>query len=229
MPSKPHAFSRYSAHGHQPHAVGSVLAFNAQWRDPLTGCYHLGNGYRAYNPALMRFQAADRLSPFGEGGVNAYAYCLGDPVNHRDPTGEKAEDYVLPVLSIFSNLLGIFVSGLRFRSFFKQSRVARSSALDQTAPTIPLPERKDWWLSSISLLSGTAGLTIGVVRTTEPENNWQTWALATLTSISLGTTAFEAWKLAQAKPWRPSNPEMLVPLTPLGLPSTLNAGDIRGG
>ncbi|MEE4693607.1 RHS repeat-associated core domain-containing protein, partial [Pseudomonas alliivorans] len=40
-----------------------------------------------FNPVLMRFNSPDRLSPFGEGGLNAYAYCKGDPVNQVDPTG----------------------------------------------------------------------------------------------------------------------------------------------
>jgi hypothetical protein len=35
----------------------------------------------------MRFLSADVLSPFGRGGLNAYIYCLGDPVNRVDPSG----------------------------------------------------------------------------------------------------------------------------------------------
>lgn len=61
--------------------------FNGQWLDPLTGHYLLGNGYRAYNPVLMRFNRPDSLSPFGKGGSNAYAYGIGDPVNRADPDG----------------------------------------------------------------------------------------------------------------------------------------------
>ncbi|MEX2964756.1 RHS repeat-associated core domain-containing protein, partial [Microbulbifer sp. TYP-18] len=48
------------------------------------------NGYRVYNPGLMRFHAADSMSPFGRGGVNSYAYALGDPINLRDPSGHFA-------------------------------------------------------------------------------------------------------------------------------------------
>jgi uncharacterized protein RhaS with RHS repeats len=35
----------------------------------------------------MRFNSPDSWSPFGEGGLNAYTYCLGDPVNAIDPSG----------------------------------------------------------------------------------------------------------------------------------------------
>jgi RHS repeat-associated protein len=65
----------------------SLLGFNGERPDPVTGHYLLGNGYRAFNPVLMRFNSPDSLSPFGEGGLNAYAYCTGDPVNKTDQTG----------------------------------------------------------------------------------------------------------------------------------------------
>lgn len=35
----------------------------------------------------MRFHTPDSWSPFAAGGLNTYCYCLGDPVNHLDPTG----------------------------------------------------------------------------------------------------------------------------------------------
>jgi RHS repeat-associated protein len=79
----------YSPYGHRHTESGllSLLGFNGERPDPVTGHYFLGNGYRAFNPVLMRFNSPDSLSPFGEGGLNAYAYCLGDPVNQADPTG----------------------------------------------------------------------------------------------------------------------------------------------
>lgn len=48
---------------------------------------HLGNGYRAYSPALRRFTCPDSDSPFGIGGINPYVYCDHDPVNRTDPSG----------------------------------------------------------------------------------------------------------------------------------------------
>lgn len=65
--------------------------FNGQHLE-RTGSYLLGNGYRAYNPSLRRFDTPDSLSPFGQGGLNAYVYCSGDPVNRRDPSGHDWQD-----------------------------------------------------------------------------------------------------------------------------------------
>lgn len=82
----------YTAYGHHPTDSGltPLLGFNGERRDPITGHYMLGNGYRAFNPVLMRFNSPDDLGPFGKGGLNTYAYCAGDLVNRVDPTGHFA-------------------------------------------------------------------------------------------------------------------------------------------
>ena len=66
----------YSPYGN-PLPGKSVSGFNGERADPVTGHYLLGNGYRAFNPALMGFNQPDTLSPFGRGGLDAYASCLG--------------------------------------------------------------------------------------------------------------------------------------------------------
>ena len=82
-------FFTCTAYGHCTSETGllSLLGFNGERPDPVTGHYLLGIGYRAFNPVLMRFNSPDSWSPFGKGGLNAYAYCVGDPVNRVDPTG----------------------------------------------------------------------------------------------------------------------------------------------
>lgn len=90
MPSRYHAWQhRYTVYGYAPVASEerSVLGFNGQHRNLGTDLYVLGSGYRIYSPTLNRFYSADYLSPFGHGGINAYAYCAGDPVNRDDPSG----------------------------------------------------------------------------------------------------------------------------------------------
>ncbi|MBZ9783497.1 RHS repeat-associated core domain-containing protein [Pseudomonas sp. REP124] len=69
----------------------SLIAFNGELPDLMTGRYHLGKGYREFNSVLMRFTKPDLSSPFGDGGMNSYAYCLGDPVNRFDPTGHVSK------------------------------------------------------------------------------------------------------------------------------------------
>ncbi|KAI0453887.1 hypothetical protein F5B21DRAFT_525499 [Xylaria acuta] len=83
--------TRYNPYGFGTASTSSTalpsIGYNGQWRDPVTGWYHLGNGYRVYNPVLMRFHAPDEWSPFTSGEVNAYGYCSGDPINMIDPSG----------------------------------------------------------------------------------------------------------------------------------------------
>ena len=65
----------------------STLGFNGEYLDDILDNYHLGNGYRAYNPTTMQFTAPDDMSPFGKGGINPYVYVSCDPINNTDPTG----------------------------------------------------------------------------------------------------------------------------------------------
>ncbi len=74
----------------------SWLGYNGQLHEPGVGWQFLGNGYRIYNPMLMRFHSPDHVSPFGRGGMNCYAYCEGDPVNRVDPSGQ----YLLPLATL---------------------------------------------------------------------------------------------------------------------------------
>jgi RHS repeat-associated protein len=72
--------------GASPRALG----FHGEVSMMGSAHYPLGNGYRLYNPVLMRFHKPDSLTPFGPGGLNAYAYCTGDPVNYKDSTGHMS-------------------------------------------------------------------------------------------------------------------------------------------
>ncbi|MGE8115318.1 RHS repeat-associated core domain-containing protein [Pseudomonas sp. NPDC086566] len=82
-------YSAYGFHGYS--ALSTGLAFTGQFPDMKSGCYLLGNGYRAYSPRRLRFNQPDEASPFGRGGLNTYMYCQGDPINRIDPTGRFGE------------------------------------------------------------------------------------------------------------------------------------------
>lgn len=83
--ARPGAPRHYAPFGALSGGVRCGIAFNGQWLEQE--CYLLGNGYRVYLPTLMRFSRPDKGSPFGEGGLNVYAYGLMDPVNNSDPQG----------------------------------------------------------------------------------------------------------------------------------------------
>lgn len=102
----------YAPYGHREavNTLPGLPGFNGEQPDPATGHYLLGNGYRAYNPTLMRFNSPDSLSPFGEGGLNAYAYCVGDPVNRSDPTGHFG--WVRAITNFLGRLSSRIVNGV---------------------------------------------------------------------------------------------------------------------
>lgn len=83
---EPHCYSAYGYDPSQPFAR-TTTRFNGERLDVVAAAYLLGNGYRLFSPGLMRFISPDSWSPFGRGGLNAYAYCSADPINHTDPSG----------------------------------------------------------------------------------------------------------------------------------------------
>lgn len=101
----------YNVYGHRPaeSGVASVLGFNGERADPMTGHYLLGNGYRAFNPVLMRFNSPDNMSPFGKGGVNSYAYCNGNPVLRTDPTGHFISALIIGAGRLLDRTFGGFI------------------------------------------------------------------------------------------------------------------------
>ncbi|MBL0612088.1 RHS repeat-associated core domain-containing protein [Aeromonas jandaei] len=145
----------------------NFIGFNGERRDPVTGLYHLGKGERAYNPALMRFHAADSLSPFGDGGLNPYAYTLGNPINLLDPSGH---------MSVSAGVgLGLGILGLLISIFTLGTGIAAGAAM-MTAGTA---------LSITSSVLGIVSSATGIASALTEESNPQ--ASSTLGWISLGT------------------------------------------
>ena len=71
-------------------AIGDLnpLRYRGYYYDAETGFYYLQSRY--YDPAICRFINADGLFTDGFIGANLFAYCVNDPVNTVDPTGNFA-------------------------------------------------------------------------------------------------------------------------------------------
>lgn len=78
----------------------SCVGYNGAPHEPRAQWQILGNGYRVYSPALRRFHSADSLSPFAAGGINAYAYGTGDPINNADPSGHSASSILVTLMAV---------------------------------------------------------------------------------------------------------------------------------
>ncbi|MBC3497734.1 RHS repeat-associated core domain-containing protein [Pseudomonas sp. SWRI100] len=89
----------YSPYGFQ-RGMESLIGFAGQMQSLLPIGYFLGNGYRFFDVVTNRFNSPDEFSPFGRGGVNAYVYCGGDPVNRTDPSGHMI--YYVGSSSVFN-------------------------------------------------------------------------------------------------------------------------------
>lgn len=155
------AYTPYGG-GHPQQKLANLPGFNGELQDLLTGHYLLGNGYRAYNPVLMRFNSPDSLSPFGEGGVNAYGYCAGDPANNIDPTGHlpKPRPYALQrPLRYSDHMLSREVANIQ-----KTSASLQQKALD----AIPMSRRK-LYMEKNMVPSGMKTLTDSIKPMTEIE------------------------------------------------------------
>ena len=79
----------YTPFGHTVKLPLGSIGFIGQVKGSATTLYLLGNGYRGYSTALLRFISSDSYSPFEEGGINAYAYCGADPINRSDSSGQS--------------------------------------------------------------------------------------------------------------------------------------------
>lgn len=197
--------SQASIHAPQ---VGSLLGFTGQPRDPLTGCYHLGNGHRTYNPVLMRFHSADRLSPFGKGGINAYAYCQNDPVNYHDPSG-RFPSWLGPVRSVVGGFVNLAISAVKaYRGYVTRNDFNRTPEFsgsregNLTFGTAENPVLKwstqDTMLTAFGAFSATVSIGTGIGRMAASNSNALMWTDTTVSMIATALSGYELYTLATA-------------------------------
>lgn len=149
-----------------------LSGFNSERIDPVSGHYHPGNGYRAYSPVLMRFTCPDNMSPFNAGGINPYAYCAGDPVNHSDPTGHLSWQAWLGI--------GMGIVGLGLAVFTAGASIAAAGgiiAAIESASAVSLA------VGAAGVVSDVAAIASGATEDINPQ------ASAILGWVSLGTGA----------------------------------------
>lgn len=210
----------YAPYGHRQAGagLGSLRGYNGEAVDSVTGHYLLGNGHRAFNPVLMRFNNPDTLSPFDRGGLNAYAYCQGDPVNFRDPTGRATEQgwqpwliVALSVLSLVSGGVGLFSARLSIAN----SKVMSASA---SAPLSKKARYAGMAGAVTGLIGGAAGVARSTVLATDPDNSALdplliTMAVFSALSFAASATAvtynFRAYKMNGAEAAKVAKSELV--------------------
>ncbi|WP_081498285.1 RHS repeat-associated core domain-containing protein [Pseudomonas psychrophila] len=165
----------YLPFGHHttPSANTPLLGFNGERAEPLTGHYLLGNGYRAFNPILMRFNSPDTMSPFDKGGLNSYGYCLGNPVTRRDPSGHfSLKSIIISSLAgtgISAALTGMALAASTPRRFTSSTALGAYvfGSVSVVAGAVSIVARKTIiigpMLAAGSAVAGTMALTLGVL------------------------------------------------------------------
>ncbi|WP_238149183.1 RHS repeat-associated core domain-containing protein [Arsenophonus endosymbiont of Aleurodicus floccissimus] len=119
----------------------------------------------------MRFNCPDNLSPFGAGGINPYAYCSGDPINHTDPSGHLSWQAITGIIAGTIGLgLAVFTAGSSIAAA-GGVMVALSSA---SASSLIIPV-------GLGVASDIMGIASGAMEDSNPE------ASATLGWVSLAT------------------------------------------
>ncbi|MQL47310.1 hypothetical protein GEA64_04570 [Photorhabdus khanii] len=161
--------------------ISSLPGLNGAQIDPVTGWYFLGNGYRVFNPVLMRFHSPDSWSPFGRGGVNPYTYCQGDPINRIDLNGHMSAG---GILGIILGAIGIIVGivSLGAGAAISAGLIAGGGIIGAIAST-----------SAVAVTATVIGLaadTIGIASTAIAEQDPKTSGILNWVSLGLGIFSF---------------------------------------
>lgn len=222
----------YSPHGHRA-PLNHLPGFNGEQPDLVTGHYLLGNGYRAYNPVLMRFNSPDSLSPFGKGGLNAYAYCAGDPVNRNDPSGHELIDTLISAFYIAAGVatagIGLAIARPSFKAVFKGVKVKPATA-DVGRQSLPLRRNANTTEKlSAGVAAGaiTTGLMWGAaftVKNVDPDSPVHRPLAAIALAMSLTTLGFRGFAFARSRVAARPAPSTPIPAPASNTPSRRSIG-----
>ncbi len=117
------------------------LRYRGYVYDQETGLYYLQSRY--YNPLFCRFISADTYVSTGQGilGYNMFAYCLNNPVNYTDASGETgimAAGWLVPLLALvdaltpFLEIVAICLVGVTVINEYKEREQSKSIAISDT-------------------------------------------------------------------------------------------------
>jgi len=222
----------YSPHGHRA-PLNHLPGFNGEQPDLVTGHYLLGNGHRAYNPVLMRFNSPDTLSPFGKGGLNAYAYCAGDPVNRNDPSGHELIDTLISAFYIAAGVatagIGLAMARPSFKAVFKGVKVKPATA-DVGRQSLPLRRNANTTEKlSAGVAAGaiTTGLMWGAaftVKNVDPDSPVHRPLAAIALAMSLTTLGFRGFAFARSRVAARPAPSTPIPAPASNTPSRRSIG-----
>jgi RHS repeat-associated protein len=183
-----------------PHSIPrGRLGFNGQWHEPGECWQFLGNGYRIYNPVLMRFYSPDSMSPFGKGGINAYAYCSGEPVNWVDPSGHWS----------FHALLGL--SYKIKTTLVTPVFVATAATLAAAGVAVASQDKTQRALAIVGTVIAAAGALVGA-RYAWTKGRTQLTPRSSAASSNSGST--ETTSLPGTSPVTPLTPSTSAPISP---------------
>ncbi|WP_286184438.1 RHS repeat-associated core domain-containing protein [Pantoea sp. Cy-639] len=124
---------QYTPYGHANlPGLSRAVGYAGQLREKNFGWYMLGNGYRIYNPIIMRFHSPDRLSPFERGGENPYTYVDNDPMNFTDPDGLSKQMWVVAsTVGLAKSGVGLIHNGIKSIKSMG-SALSSDSSVDRT-------------------------------------------------------------------------------------------------
>ncbi|MGE8399055.1 MAG: RHS repeat-associated core domain-containing protein [Burkholderiales bacterium] len=129
---------RYCPYGNTPTGADNTahLGYHGELLLPVTSLYMLGNGYRAYSPSLRRFLSSDSYSPFGRGGLNAYAAFSNNPINFKDPDGHAPAPLTLAKTKSLLDSKASLIAGLQ-QDFSSQENLNGHRVLQSLLPERP--------------------------------------------------------------------------------------------
>lgn len=142
----------YDAYGQSGSPARARTSYTGELAESGSGWYLLGT--RPYNPTLRRFLAPDLASPFGEGGINRYAYCGGDPVTRIDPGGDSWMDWLLTAITIAASAVATVITAGAAAATLMPAAMAATTALSAGSGAVAAAS------SSMAVALATPGIAV---------------------------------------------------------------------